>query len=109
MKFLFWFFPELFCAILFLNKKSRPWVVRMIEDSDGDPNHTDGFFVAVLWCGTVCIRVACAIALNDVFENKASQNISYVGIFLTSGGALLGVRALRGKNLNDFVNKKKND
>lgn len=106
MKYLFWFFPELFCVILLINPKSRPWVVRMIEDSDGDPNHTDGFFVAVLWCGTVCIRVASAIALHDVFENNHAQNISYVGIFLTSGGALLGVRALRGINL---LNKSKNE
>lgn len=103
MKYLFWLFPELLCVVLLIYPKSRPWVIRMIEDSDGDPNHTDGFFVAALWCGTVCIRVACVIAVHDVFENRNSMNMGYVGIFLSTGMALLGVRALRGISLNKKI------
>jgi len=99
MKYLFWLFPELLCVVLLAYPKSRPWVIRMIEDSDGDPNHTDGFFIAVLWCGTVCVRVACVIAIHDVFQNNHAQNFTYVATFLTSGAALLGVRALRSLKL----------
>ena len=95
MKHLFWLFPELLIIALLIYPKSRSWVIRMIEDSDGDPNHTDGFFIAVLWCGTVCIRVSCAIAIHDVFTSNNSQNFTYVATFLTSGAALLGVRGIR--------------
>lgn len=99
MMYLFGLFPEILCIILIIYPRSRPWVIRMIEDSDNDPNHTDGFFVAVLWCGTICVRVACAIAIHDVFDNNDSHNITYVATFLTSGAALLGVRAVQGLKL----------
>lgn len=77
----------------------------MVEDSDGDPHHTDGFFIAVLWCGTLCIRAAIGLAIYDVIHT--STHIGYVALFLSYGSILLGVRAFRNR-LNFDIFKKEN-
>lgn len=99
--------PELISIICLFIPNARKWLLRMIEDSDGDPNHTDGFFVVILWAATLCIRFAILIAWYMIINDKEYTGL--VATFLTFGGALLGVRFFKGKlpQLNDLNSETK--
>lgn len=93
--------PEILAVLCLFVPPARKYLLRMVEDSDGDPHHTDGFFVAILWCSTLCVRASIGIAIYDIAH--AGTNIGYVIAFLTYGTALLGVRAVENKlNLGIF-------
>lgn len=107
--FLFWLTSlEIFSLISLFIPNARRWLLRMIEDSDGDPNHTDGFFIMILWSASMCIRVAAFIAWYSVVNDKNHTDL--VGIFLGFGSALLGVRAFKKKiSLDNFIKDNDNE
>ncbi len=82
--------PEIVAVICIPIPPARKWLLKLIEDSDGDPHHTDGFFLGCLWCGTLCIRIAALITFYDLVHHQ--DNLGYVVAFLSYGTALLGVR-----------------
>ncbi len=97
-------FPEIGFAVCMIIPPARRWVLKMIEDSDGDPNHVDGFFVMIIYAASLCIRTAVWIAINDVFHDR--EHFNYVVMFLAYSVLLLGVRVFRSKlNLDALIKK----
>jgi hypothetical protein len=86
----FLFAPEVFCVLCLPFKDARGWLVRMIEDSDGDPNHTDGLFIVLLFAAFWCFRIGFIAGLQTIFFDKHLLDVS-IG-FITAGTTLLGVR-----------------
>lgn len=97
--------PEIFSMVAILFPGSRRWLVKMIEDSDGDPNHTDGFFIVILYCAVWCFRVAFIGAYMMIVYDK--ELLSLIMAMMSFGCALLGVRAAKNKIDFNLYNKSK--
>lgn len=96
--------PEFALGLCLLIPPARRWVMRMIEDSDGDPNHVDGFFVMVIWSASMCIRAAVFITVHDLYNNQS--HVTYIAMFMAYSVILLGVRIFRSKfNLDQLTSK----
>ncbi len=92
----FLFAPEALFVLCLPFKDARAWWIRMIEDSDNDPNHTDGLFIILLFSALWCFRIGIIAGLKTIYEDKHLLDVA--GLFLSTGGVLIGVRiAIRGK------------
>lgn len=97
--------PELFSVVALIFPGSRKWLLKMIEDSDGDPHHTDGFFIIILYCAVWCFRVAFIGAYMMIMHDK--ELLSLIVTMLTFGCGLLGVRMVKNKIDFNLFNKTK--
>ena len=96
--------PEFAFLLCMAIPPARKWVMRMIEDSDGDPNHVDGFFVMIVYAASMCIRVSVFVVVWDLFHSES--HFSYATLFLSYSVILLGVRIFRSKfNLDQLTGK----
>lgn len=94
--FIFLFAPELLFVLCLPFRVSRTWWFRMIEDSDGDPHHTDGLFIILLFSALWCFRIGIIAGMRTIYFDKHLLDVA--GLFLSTGGVLIGVRiAIRGK------------
>lgn len=82
--------PEICFVLGMFFPGTRRWWGRLIEDSDGDPHHTDGFFLISLYSALWCIRIGILAGLQEIFFGKRLIEVEIT--FLTAGATLLGVR-----------------
>lgn len=97
--------PEIFSAVALIFPAPRKWLMKMIEDSDGDPHHTDGFFIAVLYCAIWCFRIGFIGAYMMIVYDK--ELLSLIITMMTFGCTLLGVRMAKNKMDFNLFNKPK--
>lgn len=70
----------------------RKWWFRLVEDSDGDPHHTDGRFILTMFAALSMIRIGLIAGLRQLYYG---QHLIEVAItFITAGTALLGVQLI---------------
>jgi hypothetical protein len=82
--------PEAFFLVCMIWKKTREWWFNMIENSDGDPHHTDGLFIVLMIATLWCFREGCNAVLKHIYEGKDTKE--YAIICFGTGTTLLGVR-----------------
>ena len=92
----FMFSPEIAFVVCLPFVSARQWWLKMIEDSDGDPHHTDGFFIVVLYASVWCFRIVFMVLGYWVMNDKQIDNVVMISL-LTTGSALLGVRVFKNK------------
>lgn len=85
------------CFILGLPfREARQWWFRMIEDSDGDPHHTDGLFIILLFAALWCFRIGIIAGMRTIYFHEHLLDVA--GLFLTVAAGLIGVRIALVKN-----------
>lgn len=94
------YFPEVYFVASLFSKVERLWIRKLIEDSDDDPNHTDGFFVATIWLAILCFRESISLSMDQT--TTGNDNIKLIWTYLFVGCALLGVRLSR-SGVDKFV------
>jgi len=68
-----------------INKRSNPWVVKAIEDSDERPHHIDLTFLATFafgWMVTICVEYGMCLYL---VEEKNTLEFCGSGIIVVGG------------------------
>lgn len=96
--------PEIFFMLCLPFADARSWWIRMVEDSDNDPNHTDGWFIMCLFAALWCFRIGIIAGLHCIYFNKQYLDIAMA--FLVAGGSLLGVRiAFKNRLISQPENK----
>lgn len=97
--------PELVTVIGFIIPITRSWVKGLVEDSDGDPHHTDGLFMLVIWAAKWSFGIAFIAGVYTIVDDK--DRLQVIITFLTAGTSLLGVRLFKNKfNLSLTPDKK---
>lgn len=99
----FLYMPELFVLVSLFIPSFRGWIRKLIEDSDGDPNHVDGFFIIILYLAMQSFRMAFIATFDALSTGERNWDIS--GGYMTVGMLLLGVRGFRNKILASFNRK----
>ncbi|MGL6121687.1 MAG: hypothetical protein ACRC1W_01360 [Shewanella sp.] len=64
----------------------------MIEDSDGDPHHTDGLFIILIFAALWCFRIGIIAGMKHIYHDKSLLDVAIA--FLTAGSTLIGVRVV---------------
>lgn len=85
--------PEILVVLGIIIPATRKWVRGLVEDSDGDPHHRDGFFLMVVWASKWCFCFAFIAGYYTITKDKNLLDI--IITFLASGAALLGVRLFK--------------
>lgn len=87
--------PEIFVLLGIIIPSTRTWVKGLIEDSDGDPHHRDGFFLVIVWASKWCFCMAFLSGYEHIYHGKELLQVTVT--FLVSGAALIGVRLFKNK------------
>lgn len=91
---LFAFFVPDFTVMLALLRggELRKWWLRLIEDSDGDPHHTDGRFILTMFAALSMIRIGMIAGLRQIYFGEDLFQVAIT--FIPVGTALLGVQLI---------------
>lgn len=76
---------------------------RLIEDSDGDPNHTDGLFILAMLGALWCFREGSNCILKCIYEGKDLREEAIV--CYGAAATILGVRITWSAVRNKFKDK----
>ena len=100
------FVPDLtVMAALLRGGELRKWWIRLVEDSDGDPHHTDGRFILTMFAALSMIRIGLIAGLRQIYFHQHLVEVAIT--FVTTGSALLGVQLIVRPRLASPIDEQK--